>query len=301
MWALGLMRPTVWPTVALLALLTCGCLASDPPEPAAAASGASAAGAAGAEAKPAGTSSASATGDAGAAAGPAPPAVGPPAPPPPPTVARDGFHFSACAFHDDVVVYRHEWAAALVPPEYRQANVQAGNNGEAVLELMECQGIAVGNGTFLDGGHLAFFAVDVEAPADVQGPSVNQYLLAFATDRGELVAARGGTSMPLSSAAFTAEAGRFAVSGDGFGVAVEEAGEVPQALNRTWIARLHWKDGDLHCWVDTVRLVDQVGIHAVFLEGTDGAPAAVAGPAHRTAGAGSHGAYSGGLEAPRCA
>lgn len=235
---------------------------------------------------------------------PAPTNAVPSAPPLPArlasSVASHGLAWSDCRFHDQALFYKHEWASDLVPSEYRQENLQAGNIGSAALEFMDCSGVSIANDTFLGPGRLSYLGVRVEPPSELQGNGTDLYLIAFLTDQDGLMTRIGNTSFPLRHATLTEEGSTLAATSEGYALSSTMVNPMDQGLNSTWQTRFHWKHGNLFCWADAHRTVSQEQLYEVIMEGRTGSPEILAGPADRLAGAGTQGVYSGFMEAPHC-
>jgi hypothetical protein len=234
----------------------------------------------------------------------APPAPVAAAPPPPATFAEAGLYGSECAYRSATFLYKHEWAAGLVPPEYRQVNVQAGNTGENSLQMFSCAAVAIGNQTFLPGVGFGLYAVRVAAPEGMQAATRGYYLLDFLTDNAALAGAMADARLPAKPGLFSlAETSHGMESADpdaAFAASVAEPHHWEAAENGTWLARLHWKVGAAHCWVDVEAASrDSVTTEAV-LTGTAGSAATLTGPLHRLAGLGSHGVEGLHMGPPRC-
>lgn len=232
-----------------------------------------------------------------APAGPAGPAA--PAPSPPPTIAEAGLSLSQCHATFATFIFKHEWAAGLVPPEYRMLNVQAGNLGEVTFQVLSCAGLAVGNRTFAADAFFGYLAVLVEAPPEVQGPSVNAYVLELAVDAAPILAVQAGAA--LAHARFFQEEDAFGFAGAAFAANVTELSETASPDESSASGRLHWKSGDARCWTDLNRTVRQATFSQAVFRGLAGSAAALAGPAGHLAGVGSQAAEDGLLSPPRCA
>jgi hypothetical protein len=210
-------------------------------------------------------------------------------------------YWSDCLFRSDTFVHKHEWAAPLVPPEYRQANLQAGGLGENTVQIFPCASVAIGNQTFIPHVSFGYYAIHVIAPPEEQASTPNFYILDFFTDNDFLAHAMQAAQLPAQMANFQLAPSTEAVTiGSSFAANVTEPHQDAASGNLTWLARLHWKSGHAHCWVDIDAVnVDTASSEAV-LTGIAGAPATVSGPAHRLAGLGSHGVGNGHMTAPHC-
>jgi hypothetical protein len=255
-------------------------------------------------------------GEGGEAGVPAAPAVDPAAnassagllPAPVLRVRDAGASWSGCTLRSALFYHKHEAAAALVPPGYRQVNHVAGNIGANLLMALECGAVSVGNATVFPHASLALYGIRVDPPDAVEAPGANYLLLDLASSDPGL-AAQLGEAFPVSYVAavdlqgedYSVTAQSAAPDGEGMDVRVQEALAQDAERDETAPLRLHWVAGDRACWADLQHLAQVTGDHDALLEATGGHPRTVAGGTGRMAGVGLRGLASGGLAPPACA
>lgn len=230
-----------------------------------------------------------------------------PAAPPPERVKDAGAQWSACTLRSGIFYHRHEAAAPLVPPGYRQVNHVAGNVGANLLMALECSAVSVGNATVFRETSLALYGIRVDPPdaADAQGAN---YLLLDLAASDEGLAAQLLEAFPAAYVAVVALDGPTyqveAQAGvpDGMEVRVDELLQQDAERQEAAPLRLHWLAPDGRpCWSDLRHVAEVTGDHDALLQAAGGHPLTVSGGSGRMAGVGIRGVASGGLSPPACA
>lgn len=220
--------------------------------------------------------------------------------PPPPTFVAAGVSWSQCDVRAATLAYKHEWAAGLVPSEYTQVNTIAGGVGQGALQLMGCNGLAVGNQTFLGAGQLAYFGVHVRPPRDVDGAGFHVYLLDLIASDARLADEMASVGIPASFGEAVIEGPEWAVSAPGFAVSGSEPRQTPSTMNLTSVGRLHWKTEAGRCWMPIEVVSDKLSETSVVVEGLEGSPEAISGGVGRLTGLGNIQQGSGSFGRPAC-
>jgi hypothetical protein len=231
--------------------------------------------------------------DAAQATGPAPPFVVDP------TLAAQGLSWSGCTWRSASLFYKHEWAE--VPPEYRQGNTQAGNVGQALFLVLDCEGASIGNETFLGAVELGVFGVLVAPPPHLASPYGNFYVLDVLVGDERLLAGFADAGFPAHLADLQILADRWEAAGPGFAAAVQEVHRFETPEESTLLARLHTSAAGQACWMDLARVLAKSGTSEVLFHGSEGTAAQLAGPARALAGIGSSGIEDGSLSPLACA
>ena len=223
----------------------------------------------------------------------------PVAAPPPARVREAGLSWADCTALSFSAFHHQEWAAGLVPEDYRELNDGAGF-GELLFRGLDCQALSVGGASYYPWAQWAFWGVLVEAPPGVQGPAGNVYVLDVVTSDASL-------QEQLSELGWAAWVGRmdwgessYSLQSDGPSGTVTEATSLDHTANVTGLNRLHWKAGSQSCWVDLERVVALAKDTSIVLEGTGGTPYTFSGPAHHIGGLGTRATESGHLSPPTC-
>lgn len=223
--------------------------------------------------------------------------------PPPQRLADVGMSWANCWYLTSAFTYKHEWAADLIPSEYRQANTMAGNLGQATFQVFICEGQVIGNQTFIANNQFGYWAALVEPPASVAGAGPDFYLLdAFSTE--SLIIDQGvEANLPMSLASsLTWSPGSFyhaETANMDVNVTLVHGNQAHS--NSTVQMRLHWWKEGFRCWADVNHLAtDLFRAEASMVAGDRGSAGAVTGPLHVLGGLASEGEESGSIGAPSC-
>lgn len=209
------------------------------------------------------------------------------------TVHDSGFSWSDCRHRATAIFYRHEWAADLVPEEYRPINTP-GDLGQFRLILLACSAVSIGNQTFLPNVLVAWLGILVEAPAEVQAVGGNLFLLDIVSNSTSLSDQLAMAGAPSSLGKHSLQVDSYEVqSEEGLGLRVDEPQRLPLGGNETGASRLHWKSGDAHCWFDVTSLREFEEETRSIFSGLSGHAEQLVGPAGKGVGTGTVAVESG--------
>jgi hypothetical protein len=238
----------------------------------------------------------------------APPAVNvtapPVAPPPAPEPARfkdAGLSWSGCRDFSGAYDFKHEWAAGLVPDDYPMTTVLPGAIGGSSFQAYDCEGLSIGNQTFVPAAQFGLFGIRVEPPEDRAHVEGNLFVLDLFVSNATIARQLAEAGLPVRQAAIhIGESSATIVDSPEASLRAEVAQRSATDNNQTAPGRLHWLSGGFACWADIDHIYEVLGRSYSTLQGLAGNPKTVAGPAGELPGFSSDGVESGSLRAPVC-